>query len=145
FEIHELHARVNGITHEDAERWASEPIPASVVAERLGWNLAEVKRHAQRAVRHGLLKRVASTHPGEPADEGLQLTAQGLARAQQVVRRHRLWEMFLTHEADFAVDHVDRDADDIEHFLPPDVVAELERRLKAEYAEGDVPPSVHPL
>ncbi len=49
------------------------------------------------------------------------------------------------YEADFAVDHVDRDADDIEHFLPPDVVAELERRLKDGYGRTDVPPSVHPL
>jgi len=68
-----------------------------------------------------------------------------MALARHVVRRHRLWEMFLMYEADFAVDHVDRDADDIEHFLPPHVVAELERRLKDLYGPADVPPSVHPL
>lgn len=145
FEICEIQARAHGTINGDPQQWALDPIPASAVAERLGWPLTEVQRHAQRARRHGLLEPAAPTRPGEPAEEAFCLTAQGLARARQVVRRHRLWEMFLTYEADFAVDHVDRDADDIEHFLPPDVVAELERRMKAEYGEGDVPPSVHPL
>ena len=40
------------------------------------------------------------------------LTQRGLEEAWDVVRRHRLWEMFLMHEADLKADHVDRDADD---------------------------------
>ena len=83
---------------------------------------------------------------GVPGGERfIVLTAQGLSQAQAVTRRHRLWEMYLMYEADFRFDHVDRDADDIEHHLPPEVVAELERRWQRERAEPAVPPSVHPL
>lgn len=136
-------------------------VSAHVVCERLGWNEATLRHYVNWARRQGYVASVtagapvpaeaeyASTAPNATTTVGnrrlLRLTPVGLAVARQVVRRHRLWEMFLMYEADFAVDHVDRDADDIEHFLPADVVAELERRLKDIYGPTDVPPSVHPL
>jgi manganese/zinc/iron transport system permease protein len=57
------------------------------------------------------------------------LTDEGLAAARQVVRNHRLWELFLTQEAHLAGDHVHRDAEHIEHVLPRDVIERLERML----------------
>jgi manganese/zinc/iron transport system permease protein len=47
------------------------------------------------------------------------LTPAGVVEARRVVRVHRLWELFLIRHADIAADHVDRDADQIEHVLPP--------------------------
>lgn len=73
------------------------------------------------------------------------LTRSGLEEAWDVVRRHRLWEMFLMHEADLKADHVDRDADDLEHFLTPELVEALERLLEAHGREPRLLPSVHPL
>src|SRR5690606_2693442 len=73
------------------------------------------------------------------------LTPRGLQAAWDVVRRHRLWEMYLTHKADLKADHVDRDADDIEHFLTPDLVARLERLLEEHHQGPRIWPSVHPL
>jgi manganese/zinc/iron transport system permease protein len=45
------------------------------------------------------------------------------------VRNHRLWELYLTNEADYAPDHVHEDAEKIEHFLDGEVLAEQERQL----------------
>jgi manganese/zinc/iron transport system permease protein len=59
------------------------------------------------------------------------LTPAGVVEARRVVRVHRLWELFLIRHADIAADHVDRDADQIEHVLPPELLAELEADAKA--------------
>lgn len=78
--------------------------------------------------------------------DGFRLTPEGLAAARHVVRAHRLWEIFLVEQADIAPDHVDRDADDIEHLLPPHIIAELEARLAAAgRSPAAVPASPHPL
>ena len=60
---------------------------------------------------------------------GLALSPAGRAAASRVVRAHRLWEIFLITQADIASDHVDRDADQIEHVLPPEMLAALEAKL----------------
>ena len=73
------------------------------------------------------------------------LTDAGLEEAYRVVRNHRLWEMFLMHEGQLGADHVDRDADFIEHHLSHDIVAELERLLRMHGLEQQVPPCVHPV
>jgi Mn-dependent DtxR family transcriptional regulator len=53
--------------------------------------------------------------------------------------------MFLMHEGQLGADHVDRDADAIEHHLTRDTVAELERLLRVHGREPELPPSVHPV
>jgi manganese/zinc/iron transport system permease protein len=60
-----------------------------------------------------------------------RLTPAGLAAAAQVTRTHRLWELFLVESAGIASDHVDRDADDVEHMLPAPLIRKLEARLAA--------------
>jgi manganese/zinc/iron transport system permease protein len=61
--------------------------------------------------------------------DGVQLTESGLTEARRLVRIHRLWELFLIQGAQIAPDHVDRDADSIEHLLTPQLVEKLEARL----------------
>ncbi len=78
-----------------------------------------------------------------------RLTQAGLTKAAAITRTHRLWELFLIQGAQIASDHVDRDADAIEHFLPQEVVDDLEAALAAQgrlpYLPGDVPQSPHEL
>jgi manganese/zinc/iron transport system permease protein len=62
----------------------------------------------------------------------VRLTVAGLAEAAEVTRTHRLWEMFLMESAGIAADHVDRDADAVEHMLPKQLIQELEARLAAD-------------
>lgn len=59
----------------------------------------------------------------------LRLSESGYQLAVRLVRSHRLWELYLTSQAGIACDHVHRDAEDIEHILEPNVVAQLEELL----------------
>jgi ABC-type Mn2+/Zn2+ transport system permease subunit/Mn-dependent DtxR family transcriptional regulator len=58
------------------------------------------------------------------------LTPEGWQRACEIVRNHRLWELYLTNAAQYAADHVHEDADKIEHVLGMEIVRDLERRLQ---------------
>jgi len=106
------------------------------LAARRDTPIKNVKRRVSRLWREGLLARQANQ---------LSFTPRGLQEAYRVVRNHRLWEMFLMHESQLAADHVDRDADFIEHFLSREIVAELERLLQIHGREPKLPASVHPL
>lgn len=75
----------------------------------------------------------------------LHLTPRGLAEAARLTRNHRLWEEYLVTHADIAPTHVDRSADLVEHILSPDLVAHLERSLRARGELPVPPPSVHPI
>lgn len=65
----------------------------------------------------------------EPVGTSWRLTPAGLEEARRVVRNHRLWELFLARRLELASDHLHRDAEEMEHTLPPAVVAELEQLL----------------
>ncbi|HAA87038.1 MAG TPA: ABC transporter, partial [Verrucomicrobiales bacterium] len=67
--------------------------------------------------------------------DNIILTAEGFNKARSVVRNHRLWELYLTNEADYASDHVHDDAEKVEHFLSDEEVAELESYL--DYPQQD--------
>ena len=91
-----------------------------------------------RLIAAGLLSRAARGT--------FRLTPKGQDAAAKVVRAHRLWELFLIQQADIAPDHVDRDADQIEHVLPPDVLSQLESKLReAGRLPRGMPTSPHPL
>ena len=80
---------------------------------------------------------------------GVALTPNGLRRANDATRTHRLWEIYMMEYAGAAPDHVDRSADDVEHLLPRELVAALEKKLArpdpAKFASGELPPSPHPV
>ena len=110
------------------------------LVEERSWSRAAVRRLVAWGTAAGLTERVAG---------GVRLTAAGRQRAEQLVRMHRLWELFLISGADIAPDHVDRDADSIEHFLTPEIIAALEEQLGAQGylppVRGIVPDSPHEL
>jgi manganese/zinc/iron transport system permease protein len=74
----------------------------------------------------------------------LRLTDTGRKAAQEVVRRHRLWETYLITHADVAAGVVDLSADRIEHVLDPDLIRQLEAAL-ADQADRELPRSPHDL
>ncbi len=71
----------------------------------------------------------------ERQGHGWCLTKPGLKEAHRVTRNHRLWEMFLMYETSLGAISVDRDADTVEHFLPPEALAQLEAMLKKNQLE----------
>lgn len=65
----------------------------------------------------------------ERTEDALRLTPEGRAAAESVVRKHRLWEVYLTRRLELPSDHVHRDAEAMEHALTDRAVAELEEAL----------------
>lgn len=61
--------------------------------------------------------------------DGIALTEAGLRKAAEVVRKHRLWELYLTRRLELASDHVHRPAEAMEHALTGEAVEELDRLL----------------
>ena len=52
-----------------------------------------------------------------PGLSEITLTPEGWEYACKIVRNHRLWELYLTNEAEYDDDHVHEDAEKIEHLL----------------------------
>ncbi|MCB1091157.1 MAG: metal ABC transporter permease [Verrucomicrobiae bacterium] len=106
---------------EGAEFTRGSVARTSLISQR-GRSEAEVDREIAALVANGL---------AEPTDaEGwVRLTTSGRARAAEIVRNHRLWELFLTNAANIAPDHVHDDAEKIEHVLGEDIVRKLELAL----------------
>jgi manganese/zinc/iron transport system permease protein len=80
----------------------------------------------------------------------VRFTPAGLEVAAQLVRAHRLWELYMIDDARRGVDQVHHRADEIEHLLPSEVVSRLETLLRAEgkwqsELQGEVPPSPHSI
>ena len=96
------------------------------LAERRRETLDEVLRRSRMLMRHGL---------ATVDRDVVYFTPDGRQRAAEIVRNHRLWELYLTNSANIAPDHVHEDAEKIEHVLGETVVRQLERRLN--YATVD--------
>jgi manganese/zinc/iron transport system permease protein len=113
-------------------------IALSAVSDAHAWGKTQMWILLNWGARRGLIERTPMA---------IRLTASGLEEATRLTRRHRLWELFLIQGANIAPDHVDRDADDIEHILPPEIVERLDRELTATAAGAprSFPDSPHEL
>jgi manganese/zinc/iron transport system permease protein len=60
---------------------------------------------------------------------GIRLTAKGYWEAIRVVRKHRLWELYLSSAANYPLDHVHEDAESAEHLIDEATLRKLEVRL----------------
>jgi manganese/zinc/iron transport system permease protein len=100
-------------------RWA-DPVPASFVMGLRGQSGTQLTRTARRLRSRGMLAQ---------SPDGMQLTDRGLRAAENVVRKHRLWELYLTRRLELPSDHVHRDADTMEHALTDEAVTALEEVL----------------
>ena len=115
-------------------------IPFDALRSQRAWTLGQAKRLLGWARRAGYIERTGG---------GPRLTQHGLSTAAAITRAHRLWELFLIQGANIASDHVDRDADSIEHYLPPEMVDDLEEMLERQgrlpAVAGRLPESPHEL
>lgn len=60
---------------------------------------------------------------------GVQLTAEGNRLATQLIRKHRLWEVFLTEQLGFRWDEVHEIAEELEHIQSTQLIDRLDRFL----------------
>ena len=98
----------------------AEGVTLTELALRRRETMEDVQRLGKKLARHGLATVTSDV---------LYFTPAGRQRASEIVRNHRLWELYLTNSANIAADHVHEDAEKIEHILGESVVRELERKL----------------
>lgn len=97
-----------------------QPVPWTFLMGTRGQSGRQLAAVAERLRAQGLLEK------GEP---GARLTTRGLEAAEGVVRKHRLWELYLTRRLELASDHVHRDADAMEHALSDEAVGRIDELL----------------
>jgi len=85
-----------------------------------GQSSARLLRSARPLLQDGLMQRQGDT---------VRLTDKGRREAAGVVRKHRLWELYLTRRLELPSDHVHRDAEAMEHALTDEAVTELDALL----------------
>jgi manganese/zinc/iron transport system permease protein len=110
----------------ESDGFRREAIGISELAEQRRETLEEAGRQLEALRRSGFV-----TVLGDAAT----FTPQGWQRACEIVRNHRLWELYLTNAANIAADHVHEDAEIIEHVLGEETVLKLEKQLN--YARQD--------
>ena len=78
-----------------------------------------------------LLARLRCRWSGEvrSIDGELALSDEGLTRGRRIVRRHRLWELYLSDRLSIPDSHLHDPAHRIEHFLDEDLTRRLEEKL----------------
>lgn len=64
-------------------------------------------------------------------DSGMQLTEGGYQYGLSLVRSHRLWESYLQENFDLAPDHLHIPAEDMEHFIGPQLQDRIKEELSA--------------
>ena len=112
----------------EAREFDGEKVSLRELAERRGETIVEARAQCRTLARHQL----ATLHE---EGESVQLSPEGWQRACEIVRNHRLWELYLTQEARIAADHVHDDAELIEHVLGEETVRAIEKTL--DYARED--------
>ena len=130
-------------TNEGAENYAkalyelqgrgNRPVGTSAVAERLG---------VTRASASGMLRRLAADGLVDYAPyRGARLTPEGERIALEMIRHHRLLELFLAEELGMPWDRVHSEAEVLEHHISE----ELEELIAAKLGEPSLDPHGDPI
>jgi manganese/zinc/iron transport system permease protein len=77
-------------------------------------------RTIKRLKRKGLVKKVHT---------GFTLSTEGRAYGAEIDRRHKIWEIYLQRRMQMSVNLVHDEADTMEHFLTPEIEAEILKEL----------------
>lgn len=77
-----------------------------------------------------MLKKLADKNLVEYVPyKGTRLTQNGVDCANQIIRKHRLWEVFLVEKLDFSWDEVHEVAEQLEHIQSRKLIDELDKHL----------------
>ena len=116
----------------EQKEFEKSEISSSEIMKKRGLSRPEVEKEIQNLTESGLAtKNTSSTHQANlPPQTVITLTPKGWEYACRIVRNHRLWELYLTNEAQYEPDHVHEDAEKIEHVLGEKTVRRIERLLQ---------------
>ncbi len=76
------------------------------------------------------LRRLEHEHYIDQVRGLIILSDKGRLAAREVIRKHRLWEIYLSKYFQLDADHLHDDAEGIEHVITPEIEKELIRLLK---------------
>jgi DtxR family Mn-dependent transcriptional regulator len=110
-------------------------VTTNALAERLGIRTPSVT---------GMLQKLASLRPAFVLYEkhrGVRLTAAGKRRAWELVRHHRLLELFLHDVLKYSWDEVHEEAERLEHFISE----RFEDRVAAILGDPEIDPHGHTI
>lgn len=99
------------------QRDRSLPLPLSQLQEHFGFSPISIHEMVQKLAQRGL----AEYFPYK----GVCLTEKGEKSASSLVRRHRIWEFFLTNELNVPIDEAHTLAGNLEHAAPDWVTERL--------------------
>ena len=82
-------------------------VSTSLLSEQLRISAASVSEMVKKLSESGQLKYTPY--------RGVELTEQGRRKALRIIRRHRLWELFLVEVLKYPWDEIDEEAEKLEH------------------------------
>jgi DtxR family Mn-dependent transcriptional regulator len=103
------------------QRTGGEPVTTTELAERLGVTAGSASAMLKKLAHLGLADHVPY--------RGVHLTAEGERLALEVVRHHRLLELYLAQQLGVPWDRVHEEADALEHVLSADLEARIAAKL----------------
>lgn len=98
-----------------------EKITPTAIAEALSNNAASVVDMIRKLSEKGLIEY--------DKKNGVKLTEDGFKHAVLIVRKHRLWEVFLLDKLDYRWDQIHEIAEDLEHISNADLADRLDKFL----------------
>lgn len=100
---------------------ASEEMSLDELLVNKAWRASQVRQRLAALATDELVQAMPGDH--------YRLTPAGVSRAAQVVRAHRLWQLFLQRNPELASSLVDLDIDTLDEQLSPEIIRELEAEL----------------
>lgn len=123
------------VGHEFDRSLAMTPVKLQAILYKRDWTPRAVTRTGRRLERKGLLTR--------PSQESVQLTHDGLERAIDCARNHRLTELYLLNYADVAPQNVHQYVEQIEEVTSPEIAEDLRSIFHDELAQHEIPQEPH--
>lgn len=100
----------------------STPITTNAIAEQMETKPSSVTDMAKKLAEKNLVKYKRY--------QGVSLTDQGTKTALSIIRKHRLWEVFLVKKLDFSWDEVHEVAEQLEHIKSEKLIDKIDELLE---------------
>lgn len=98
-----------------------QKVTSKDLGENLSISAASVSEMVQKLLKDGFVNHTPY--------QGIQLTKRGLEEASILVRKHRIWEVFLTEKLGFTYADVHEEAEELEHVTSERLLKKLEAFL----------------
>ncbi len=103
------------------ERFAKEGVSTNAIAEQMHTKASSVTDMLKKLADKKLVNYVKY--------QGVTLTNEGRKTAAKIIRKHRLWEVFLVEKLDFSWDEVHEIAEQLEHIESDMLIEKLDKHL----------------